>query len=71
MLPSPRYDHPLYTVFKRENVQQLYSRWTSDEDTLLRDAVANSGTGKWTCVSKYISGRTAVQCSTRWMGALK
>jgi hypothetical protein len=71
MSPLIKNDQHLYSVFKYEYVQQLYSRWTPEEDTLLRDAVANFGTRKWSCVSKKIPGRTAVQCSTRWMGALK
>lgn len=60
-----------YTVFKQDGSQQFYCRWTPEEDLLLSKAVAHHGPHKWTLVSKLISGRTAVQCSTRWFGALK
>ncbi|KAI8880797.1 hypothetical protein K501DRAFT_296211 [Backusella circina FSU 941] len=63
-------DRNLYTVFKYGRTQQLYCKWTAEEDMLLRDAVSKFGTRKWTCVSNQIPGRTAIQCSTRWMGTL-
>ncbi|KAJ3143882.1 Myb-like DNA-binding domain protein, partial [Irineochytrium annulatum] len=45
--------------------------WTPDEDALLRAAVARHGTsGKWAMISSCIPGRTPIQCSTRWSGAL-
>ncbi|RCI03637.1 Myb-like DNA-binding domain protein, partial [Rhizopus stolonifer] len=50
--------------------QQLYCRWSKEEDLLLSKAVARYGAHKWTLVSSYIPGRTAIQCSTRWFGAL-
>ncbi|GAN06465.1 hypothetical protein MAM1_0124d05949 [Mucor ambiguus] len=59
-----------YTVFKQDGSQQFYCRWTNEEDLLLSKAVAQHGPHKWTLVSKLIPGRTAVQCSTRWFGAL-
>ncbi|KAL9556306.1 hypothetical protein MBANPS3_001925 [Mucor bainieri] len=59
-----------YTVFKQDGSQQFYCRWTAEEDLLLSKAVAHHGPHKWTLVSKLIPGRTAVQCSTRWFGAL-
>ncbi|KAI8643109.1 Homeodomain-like protein [Parasitella parasitica] len=59
-----------YTVFKQDGSQQFYCRWSTEEDILLSTAVANHGPHKWTLVSKLIPGRTAVQCSTRWFGAL-
>lgn len=60
-----------YTVFKQDGSQQFYCRWSIEEDLLLSKAVADYGPHKWTLVSKLIPGRTAVQCSTRWFGALK
>ncbi|CCG84623.1 protein of unknown function [Taphrina deformans PYCC 5710] len=47
-----------------------YSRWTSAEDLLLKDAIASHGDGKWSLVSQMVPGRTPMQCSTRWQGAL-
>ncbi|KAI9280767.1 Homeodomain-like protein, partial [Sporodiniella umbellata] len=63
-------DQNPYTVFKQDGSHQFYCRWTAKEDSLLSKAVAKYGTHKWTLVSSYIPGRTAVQCSTRWFGAL-
>lgn len=60
-----------FTVFKQDGSHQFYCRWTTEEDNLLAKAVADHGPHKWTLVSKLIPGRTAVQCSTRWFGALK
>lgn len=60
-----------FTVFKQDGSHQFYCRWTVEEDMLLAKAVADHGPHKWTLVSKLIPGRTAVQCSTRWFGALK
>ncbi|CEP19059.1 hypothetical protein [Parasitella parasitica] len=59
-----------YTVFKQNGSQQFYCRWTTEEDMMLSKAVADHGPHRWTLVSKLIPGRTAVQCSTRWFGAL-
>lgn len=47
-----------------------YSRWTSAEDLLLKNAIAKNGDGKWSLVSQMVPGRTPMQCSTRWQGAL-
>ncbi|BFZ56068.1 myb-like DNA-binding protein bas1 [Savitreella phatthalungensis] len=47
-----------------------YSRWTAEEDVLLRDAIAKYGDGKWSLISQSVPGRTPMQCSTRWQGAL-
>ena len=48
----------------------VYSRWTPAEDELLKDAIAKHGDGKWSLVSACVPGRTPMQCSTRWQGAL-
>lgn len=47
-----------------------YSRWTSSEDLLLKEAITRHGDGKWSLVSQMVPGRTPMQCSTRWQGAL-
>lgn len=60
-----------YSVFKQYGSHQFYCRWSVQEDSLLSKAVADHGPHKWTLVSRFIPGRTAVQCSTRWFGALK
>ena len=47
-----------------------YSKWTSEEDEMLRTAISIHGTSKWSLVASMVKGRTAMQCSTRWQGAL-
>jgi nuclear transport factor 2 (NTF2) superfamily protein len=47
-----------------------YSKWSADEDDMLRTAIAIHGTSKWSLVASMVKGRTAMQCSTRWQGAL-
>lgn len=59
-----------FAVFKHTGGSQFYCRWTEEEDRLLSKAVEDYGPHKWTVISHFIPGRTAVQCSTRWFGAL-
>ena len=47
-----------------------YSKWTAEEDEMLRTAISIHGTSKWSLVAAMVKGRTAMQCSTRWQGAL-
>jgi hypothetical protein len=47
-----------------------YSKWTPEEDDMLRNAISVHGTSKWSLVASLVPGRTAMQCSTRWQGAL-
>ncbi|KAI9202626.1 Homeodomain-like protein [Polychytrium aggregatum] len=49
----------------------IYRRWTHQEDALLRNAVAEFGSkSNWAKVAQQVPGRSAMQCSTRWSGAL-
>lgn len=48
-----------------------YTRWTVEEDELLRQAVAIHGPHKWSLIASHVPNRTPMQCSTRWLGALK
>jgi hypothetical protein len=64
----------VFSVFKQErNSRQtpFYCRWTEEEDKLLFEAVDLHGPHKWSLIARHIPGRTPVQCSTRWLGALK
>ncbi|KAI7888605.1 Homeodomain-like protein [Mucor mucedo] len=63
-------DDTSFSVFKQDGSHQFYCRWSLEEDMLLSKAVADHGPHKWTTVAQCIPGRTAVQCSTRWFGAL-
>ena len=48
-----------------------YTRWSVEEDELLRQAVALHGPHKWSLIASHVPNRTPMQCSTRWLGALK
>lgn len=52
------------------NKRPTYSKWTHEEDEMLRAAISVHGTSKWSLVASMVPGRTAMQCSTRWQGAL-
>ena len=52
------------------NKRPTYSKWTTEEDDMLRTAISIHGTSKWSLVASMVKGRTAMQCSTRWQGAL-
>ncbi|KAI7848297.1 Homeodomain-like protein [Circinella umbellata] len=47
-----------------------YTRWSVEEDELLRQAVALHGPHKWSLIASHVPNRTPMQCSTRWLGAL-
>jgi hypothetical protein len=56
---------------KRNKRPSTYSRWTLEEDELLRQAVQLHGPHKWSLIASHVPNRTPMQCSTRWLGALK
>jgi myb proto-oncogene protein len=41
-------------------------RWTSDEDSKLKDAVQTHGGKEWAAISALVPGRTKRQCNSRW-----
>lgn len=66
----------VFSVFKQDisNISRhapSYCRWTEAEDKLLLEAVALYGSHKWSLIASHVPDRTPVQCSTRWLGALK
>ena len=68
----PSYDSPLSSPGDPEPKEKkvAYSRWSPEEDVLLREAIVKFGDGKWSLISQCVPGRTPMQCSTRWQGAL-
>ncbi|KAI9470868.1 MAG: Homeodomain-like protein [Benjaminiella poitrasii] len=63
----------VFSVFKQESNKRqapFYCRWTDEEDKLLFEAIEMYGPHKWSLIARNIPGRTPVQCSTRWLGAL-
>ena len=60
------------TQYQRHlNKDLLRSRWTPEEDTLLKNVVRYYGTGKWQLVSMHLEGRTGQQCLHRWTRCLR
>jgi hypothetical protein len=58
-----RYIKSLHPNIKR-------SKWTVEEDDLLRRAVQLYGMGNWTKVRRLVPGRTDMQCRERWCNIL-
>ncbi|CAG8515219.1 16232_t:CDS:2 [Funneliformis mosseae] len=48
----------------------VYTKWTEQEDELLRGAVRIYGPHKWSLIATHVPNRTPMQCSARWVGAL-
>ncbi|CAG8456117.1 15838_t:CDS:2 [Cetraspora pellucida] len=48
----------------------VYTKWTEQEDELLREAVQRYGPHKWSLIATHVPNRTPMQCSARWVGAL-
>ncbi|KAJ3094916.1 hypothetical protein HDU97_007441 [Phlyctochytrium planicorne] len=69
---SPSPPPPTRSRHRGSNVKSTtYNKWSQAEDDQLRLAVAKHGTqGKWSIIAATIPGRTPIQCSTRWSGAL-
>lgn len=68
-MPTPPASSPPSSPSQSDR-KVAYSRWTTSEDLCLRDAISKYGDGKWSLVSQMVPGRTPMQCSTRWQGAL-
>jgi hypothetical protein len=45
-------------------------KWTTDEDSKLKDAVEKHNGKKWAAVAALVPDRTKVQCMNRWHNAL-
>lgn len=58
-----RYSKSLHPNIKR-------SKWTAEEDDLVRRAVQLYGMGNWTKVRRLVPGRTDMQCRERWCNIL-
>lgn len=46
------------------------TKWSPEEDNLLRESIAKNGTSNWTVVASALSGRSGKQCRERWMNQL-
>ena len=55
---------------RKLNKNLLKSRWSEDEDKVLKQAVAIYGEKSWQSVASCLEGRTGQQCLHRWQKAL-
>jgi hypothetical protein len=56
---------------KSDETIALVGRWTTDEDSTLKDAVGEKHNGNnWTSIAALVPGRTKQQCLNRWYSAL-
>ncbi|CAO3592679.1 unnamed protein product [Absidia cylindrospora] len=73
---SPFMQSPIVSTTRSHSVkrnklrQSTYTRWSLEEDELLKQAVAVHGPHKWSLIASHVPNRTPMQCSTRWLGAL-
>ncbi|KAJ1618904.1 transcription factor Myb9, partial [Pavlovales sp. CCMP2436] len=49
----------------------IKQRWTTEEDHLLRDAVAVRGPHNWAAIASNVPNRNEKQCRERWMNQLR
>jgi len=52
------------------NTKMLKSKWTREDDEMLRLAVERYGEHNWQEVARHVGGRTGQQCLHRWMKAI-
>jgi transcription factor MYB, plant len=46
------------------------AKWNTDEDQILREAVQRMNGKNWKLISRYLTGKTEVQCLHRWTKVL-
>jgi hypothetical protein len=51
--------------------RSTYTRWTSDEDERLINAVKKYGYSNWEACSRDVHGRSNIQCRNRWIRHLE
>jgi hypothetical protein len=65
---SSRWHHFLDPSIDHSNRHS--SKWTTDEDEKLKDAVQTHGGNDWATIAALVPGRTKIQCRNRWQGGL-
>jgi hypothetical protein len=50
---------------KSDETNTRVGKWTPDEDSKLKDAVANHNGEDWAAISALVPGRTKIQCTSR------
>jgi hypothetical protein len=63
--------HPLIIKANRDiSTYQKKTKWTAEEDRRLTEVVKLHGTGNWSLIAQYVTGRNRKQCRERWIGHL-
>lgn len=53
--------------YQQQTISKLKGSWSLEEDTRLREAVANCDPILWDIVAEKVPGRSAIQCKERWL----
>jgi len=55
---------------RRPRQRREITRWSEEEDALLREAVAHYGERRWSSISGMVGSRSSKQCRERWISIL-
>jgi hypothetical protein len=55
---------------KSDETTARKGKWTTDEDSTLKDAVEKHSGKNWVAISALVPGRTKQQCRSRWVDVL-
>ncbi|OHT09032.1 r2r3-MYB transcription factor [Tritrichomonas foetus] len=65
---QPKIKHVILVNSKCKQAKK--SKWTNEEDELLRDAVHEHGEHSWKTIATMVPGRNSKQCRERWTAQL-
>lgn len=54
------------SIWERRRSQSIYTKWTPEEDDMLKASVDRHGPGAWEAIAKDLPGRNYQQCRQRW-----
>ncbi|OHT07562.1 Myb-like DNA-binding domain containing protein [Tritrichomonas foetus] len=61
---------PLEITPNPENLMNARGSWSQQEDDLLKNAISQLGTKKWSDIARFVPTRTSKQCRERWFNRL-
>lgn len=69
-VPVPMTPPP--SMLRPNNETRIYkkSKWTPEEDDLLRKSVSTNGLSNWSLIAESVPGRSGKQCRERWINQL-
>lgn len=60
-----------YRMYLKHILKEDKSKWTQEEDTILKDAIGRFGVKNWQEVANMIPGKSNTQCYHRWMKTIR